>query len=162
MDALDQAYAYYDLDFQGDKDTDTVTFNNSANLVYTPGSVVEKHLINANNFPTGYINTDDRWINYWRNGPNALLGWQDYPGVQKDDKGNAYGAGIKTMGMELAYSDAFAQCQVKKAFQNICFRNPDDYSTDRSEVASIVSDFQTGGYQMKQVFQDVAAWCKGD
>ena len=67
------------------------------------------------------------------------------------------------MGMELAHSDAFAQCQVKKAFQAVCLRDPDDYAADRTETANIVANF-TGAYSynMKNVFRDVAAYCKGN
>ncbi len=162
MDGLAGAYAYYELNFSGDKDTDVDTFNNSAQLAFTDGSVSGKHLINSNNFEPGYVTDDDSWINYWRNGPNSLLGWNDYTGVVKDSKGNAMGTGAKTMGMELAYSDAFAQCQVKKVFQNVCLRDPDDFSADRTQVDTITGDFQTNGYNMKNVFRDVAAYCKGD
>ena len=92
-----------------------------------------------------------------------MLGWNDgYPDFAEDERGNAIGNGAKTMGMELAYSDSFAQCQVKKAFQTVCFRDPDDSSADRTTVSTITTDFKNGGYLMKQVFRDVAAACKGD
>lgn len=170
MDGLLGGYAYYDLSFSGDKDTDVDTFNNSAQLSYTPGTVAGKYLINANNFPQGHETVDDSWINYWRQGPNSLLGWNDdYPDVQydttiaPDEGGNqvTIGNGAKSMGMELAHSDAFASCQVKKAFKAICLRDPDDYAADRAAVASITTDFTTD-YHMKQVFRDVAAYCKGE
>ena len=161
MDGLLGAYAYYDLEFSGASEGELV--ENTAQIEYTPNSVQPKYLINANNFKQGYITTDDSWINYWRNGPNALLGWNnDYPGIQIDAKGHSYGNGAKTMGMELAHSDAFAQCQVKKAFKTVCFRDPDNYAADRTEVSSIVTDFKAGGFKMKQVFRDVAAYCKGN
>lgn len=160
MDGLLGGYAYYSLAFNEDANGDLI--ENTAALEYTPNVVQPKYLINASNFKQGFITTDDSWINYWRNGPNSLLGWNDYPGVQKDAKGHSYGNGAKSMGMELAYSDAFAQCQVKKAFQAVCLRNSDDYAADRSEVSTIVNDFKTGGFRMKQVFRDVAAYCKGN
>jgi hypothetical protein len=160
MDGLLGAYAYLDLAFTEDGDGEVN--ENTAALEYTPGEVQAKYLINSNNFKQGFITTDDSWINYWRNGPNALLGWNDYPGVQKDAKGHSYGNGPKSMGKELAYSDAFAQCQVKKAFKAVCFRDSDNYAADRSEVSTIVGDFVASGYKMKQVFRDVAAYCKGN
>jgi hypothetical protein len=160
MDGLLGAYAYLDLAFTEDGDGEVN--ENTAALEYTPGEVQAKYLINSNNFKQGFITTDDSWINYWRNGPNALLGWNDYPGVQKDAKGHSYGNGPKSMGKELAYSDAFAQCQVKKAFKVVCFRDPDNYAADRSEVSTIVGDFVASGYKMKRVFRDVAAYCKGN
>lgn len=161
MDGLLGAYAYYDLQFTedpaGEVDEDT------AQIEYTPNAVQPKYLINSNNFKQGYITTDDSWVNYWRNGPNALLGWNnDYSGIQIDSKGHSYGNGAKTMGMELAHSDAFAQCQVKKAFKAVCLRDPDNYAADRTEVSSIVTDFRANGFKMKHVFRDVAAYCKGN
>ena len=162
MDGLAGAYAYYDLEFNGDKDSDPDTFNNSAQLVYRSGEVSAKHLINANNFVSGFITVDDGWINYWRNGPNAVLGWRDYSGVLKDARGNSHGNGAKSMGMELANSQAFARCQVKKAFQAVCLRDPDGFTNDRTLVDTITNQFVSNGYRMKPVFRDVAAYCKGD
>ncbi len=162
MDGMGGAMAYYDLEHDGDKEDATSNFENTAHMTYSPGQVVAKYLQNENNFKPGYVPTDDSWINYWRNGPNALLGWHDWPGIQKDDKGNTLGHGFKQLGMELAWTDAFAQCQVKKAFQAVCLRDPEDYAADRTAVDSIVTDFKNGGYKMKQVFRDVAAVCKGN
>jgi hypothetical protein len=162
MDGMGGAMAYYDLAHDGDKEDATSNFENTARLTYSAGQVIPKYLQNENNFKPGFVPTDDSWINYWRNGPNALLGWNDWPGVQKDEKGNAIGHGLKQLGMELAWTDAFAQCQVKKAFKAVCLRDPDDYAADRSAVETIVTDFKNGGYKMKQVFRDVAAVCKGN
>ncbi len=150
MDGLAGAYAYYDYD----------TVNVPNGLDYTNGNVSAKHLINPDNFKPGYITTDDSWINYWRNGQNALLGWGSSGSL--DAKGHAIGSGARELGIELANTQAFAQCQVDKVFQAVCFRDPNDYAADRTERDNIVSAFQSGGYQMKQVFGDVAAWCKGN
>ncbi len=162
MDGMGGAMAYYDLEHDGDKEDATSNFENTARMTYTAGSVIPKYLQNENNFKPGFVPTDDSWINYWRNGPNALLGWNDWPGIQKDEKGNTIGHGLKQLGMELAYSDAFAQCQVKKAFKAVCLRDPDDYAADRAAVDGIVADFTANGYKMKGVFRDVAAYCKGN
>ncbi len=159
MDGFMGAYAYYDLGFE--EVNDEVT-EGTEHLVYTPGEVQAKFLINANNFKPGHITVDDSWINYWRNGPNALLGWSDdYPGLTLDAKGHAIGNGIKSMGKELANSYAFAQCQVKHVFKNVCFREPGN-SEDRAQINTITADFKASEYKLKQVFRDVAAYCKGD
>ncbi len=152
MDGLDSAYAYYNFEYSTDVE--------SGQLSYTPGVVQAKHLINSSVFPSGHINTDDSWINYWRNGPNAYLGW-NHAG-EFDSKGNATGTGLKSMGVELAHTDAFVQCQVDKVFKAVCFRDPNNYATDRTERDSnMIPDFISSGYDMKQVFSDTAAWCKG-
>jgi len=159
MDGMMGAFAHYELEFTEDSDGNVI--EDTAQLIYTPATVQAKFLINENNFKPGFITTDDSWINYWRNGQNALLGWSNSsPGVVLDEKGHATGNGAKSLGVELANSDAFAQCQVKKAFQAVCLREPGD-TADHSEVNSIVTDFKSGGYRMKQVFRDVAAYCKG-
>jgi len=141
MDPMTQAFAYYNYD------------ETQGRLVYTPGQVQPKYLINADNFKYGYVTPDDSWDNYWRAGPNANLGWSaSLPGS---------GAGAKSLGVELANSQAFASCQVKKVFKTVCLRDPSDAS-DFTQVDSMVSSFIAGNYSMKQVFADAAVYCMGD
>lgn len=141
MDPMAQAFAYYNFDETSNK------------LVYTPNQVQPKYLINADNFKYGYITPDNHWDNYWRNGPNALLGWDNsLPGS---------GTGAKSMGQELENSDAFAHCQVEKVFKTVCFRTPGN-SADRNKVAAVVASFKSGNYNMKTVFAETAAYCMGD
>jgi hypothetical protein len=144
MSALTKAYAYYDYAYTDDEE--------AGQLVYTPGSVQPKYLINSSVFKDGYVTQTDDWINYWREGPNSLLGWHpNLPGS---------GSGAKSMGEELANSHAFAECQVTKAFQAVCLRAPVD-STDRSRIAQITEDFKID-YNMKRVFAETAVYCAGD
>ena len=140
MDPMAQAFAYYNYD------------ELAGRIIYTPGQVQPKYFINADNFKYGYVTPDDHWDNYWRSGPNALLGWDSgLPGG---------GNGAASMGRELANSEAFARCQVTKVFRNVCLRNPVD-GTDRSQIDSMVSSFTGGGYRMKQVFAEAAIYCRG-
>jgi len=144
MDGLAGAYANYEWSYtNGDPD--------NGSLSYTPGIVQGKYLINSNNFKPGYITTDDSWVNYWRAGPNSLLGW---------GAGSGNGNGAKSMGVELENSDAFAQCQVKKVFKAVCLRPPVDLA-DRNQIGTMVGAFKSNGYKMKQVFADAAVYCKG-
>mgnify|MGYP000247428652 CR=1 FL=1 len=145
MDGLTGAYANYQWAYPDGGDPDT------GSLSYTPGTVQAKYLINSNNFKAGHITTDDSWVNYWRAGPNYLLGWGTGAG-----KGN----GAKSMGEELENSEAFAQCQVKKVFKAVCLRPPVDLA-DRNQVSAMVNTFKSDGYKMKQVFADAAVYCKG-
>jgi hypothetical protein len=141
MDPLNQAFAYYNYEYpDGDED--------GGRLVYTPGSVQGKFLINANNFKYGYITQDDSWENYWRVGPNSLLGWSSsLPGA---------GNGASSMGRELANTEAFASCQVKKVFKTVCFREP-----SLSELSTVTGQFVSSGYSMKEVFARTAVACMG-
>ncbi|MCU7932013.1 MAG: hypothetical protein KZQ90_14515 [Candidatus Thiodiazotropha sp. (ex Codakia rugifera)] len=144
MEPLTQAYAYYNYEYTDDQE--------AGRLSYTPGTVQPKYLINSSVFKDGYATPDDSWDNYWREGPNSLLGWDpSLPGS---------GMGAKSMGEELANSHAFAECQVSKAFQAVCLRSPVD-SPDRTRIAEITNNFKTG-YNMKRVFAEAAVYCAGD
>ena len=153
MDPLAQAYAYYNW-----SETEA---SETGHLEYTPGSVQPKYLINATNFPYGYITPNDRWTNYWREGPNAWLGWDSALSGGGDNTTPTEGNGAKTMNQELAHTDVFAQCQVKKVFTTICLREPAT-EEDFTEMKNLVSNFQ-GSYNhnLKLVFADAAEYCKG-
>jgi hypothetical protein len=149
MDPMAQAFAYYN--FNGTPVGDGI---NTGAMVYTPGQVQPKYLINANNFVFGFVTPDDSWSNRWRAGVNASLGWDtSLPGS---------GNGAKSLGVELESSDAFAQCQVVKVFTAVCFRAPNS-AADMATVQTIKANFTspTGKYRLKQVFQQAAAACPG-
>ena len=141
MDPMAQAFAYYDYD------------EAQGRMIYTAGAVRPKYYHNAETFKPGYVTPDDRWDNYWRHGQNALLGWDaTLPGS---------GVGASSLGAELANSESFASCQVEKVFRAVCLRPPND-AADRARVGSMVSTFRSGGYRLKQVFAESAAYCMGD
>lgn len=141
MEPLTQAFAYYNFDAT------------SGALQFTPGQVQAKYLNNSDNFKPGYVTTSDHWDNYWRMGIHRQLGWSaSLPGS---------GDGAKSMGWELANSDAFAECQVKKVFKAVCLREPGN-AADRAAVAAAAAGFRSGGYRLKQVFADTAVYCMGD
>jgi hypothetical protein len=143
MDPMAQAFAYYDFD------------ETQGRLVFTDGQVNPKYLINSDNFKPGYVTTDDHWENRWRlPGKNTLLGWANQNGQIRT------GNGAKTLGEELANSDAFAQCQAEKVFRTICFRSPSD-DDDRDQVTASATGFKTGG-NLKRVFAETAAYCAGN
>jgi hypothetical protein len=139
MDPMAGAFAY----FQWDPD--------QLRMVFTPGQVQPKFLINSNVFPGGYVTTDNRWDNFWRNGPNAALGWR---------AAEAGGYGAKSFGEEIAQSRAFSVCQVQKVFQQVCFRPPQTQA-DADAIERIADDFESSTYRMKSVFAEVAVYCMG-
>ena len=139
MDPMAQAFAYYNFDAT------------AGTLSYTANTVQPKYLINSDNFKQGFVTPNDAWENRWRAGPNSVLGFDGtLPGS---------GNGAKTLGQELAASDAFAECQVEKVFKAVCFRAPGN-DLDRAAVASAKTNFKSG-YKLKQVFAETAAYCKG-
>jgi len=147
MDPMAQAFAYYN--FVGTVVGDGL---NTGSLQYTPGQVQPKYHINATNFPQGFVTPDDSWTNHWRQGPNQILGWSaSLPGS---------GSGAKSLGQELENSTAFAACQVQKVFQAVCYRPPTT-AADFTQAAQMQSDFASGGYSLKQMFQEAGVYCMG-
>ncbi len=158
MDPLAQAFAYYNYSYDPESD---LTGENGRLVYNTEGMtdpetgtrVQAKYHINSATFPYGFVTPDDSWDNYWREGINQSLGWDEsLPGS---------GNGAKSMLTELAHSDAFAQCQVKKAFKAVCLREPGN-QPDRDQIDDMVSSFESGGYNMKMVFAEAADYCKGN
>ena len=140
MDPMAGAFAYYN-------------FNEATSSIeYTPGVVQLKYFNNDSNFEFGYRTTDDSWANYWRNGQNQFLGW--------DAGRTGSGFGAASMGDELANSDAFAKCQVKKVFRAVCLRDPED-AADRLQVDNVMVPSFKATYQMKQTFAEAAVYCMG-
>jgi len=140
MDPLTGAFAYYDYD------------EISSQLVYDNSAVHSKFFNNDLNFPQGFRTTDDSWENRWREGQNAYLGFDgSLPG---------FGSGAKELGLELANSEAFASCQVRKVFRAVCLRDSENLQ-DRNAVTLITDTFRSTGYSMKQVFADSAVHCMG-
>ncbi len=157
LDPLVQALAYYDYEYDGDPDSGRLVYNAEGTVDPETGTRVQgKYLINAGNFEFGYITEDDSWVNYWRAGPNSVLGW-DVNGLGLPDRG----AGAKSMGRELANTAVFAECQVKKVFQAVCLRPPVD-AADRAEIERVTGLFRGNGYNLKQVFAETAVYCMGD
>ena len=147
MDPFAQAFAYYDFDNGSDEAPGTMR------LVFDSTAPHSKYFNNNTNFAPGFITPDDAWENRWRKGQNSLLGWDtSLPGS---------GNGAKSMGQELARSQAFAQCQVEKVFKTVCFRAPGN-AADRAQIATMTNNFRANDYKLKRVFAESAAYCMGD
>lgn len=140
MDPFAQAFAYYDFD------------ETSQRLVYDNTAVHPKYFNNDTTFADGFVTPDDSWDNHWREGQNALLGWGNTPGQ---------GNGAKSFGQELAASTAFATCQVQKVFKTVCLRDPVDQD-DRTQVATMTTNFRNGNFNLRQVFAESAGYCMGN
>lgn len=141
LDGLAGAFAYYDFDEEQQQ------------TVYTAGAVQPKFVKDAGTFRFGYETESDAWINYWRTGPNAHVGWNG-PGAGE-------GSGAKSLGVELAQTRQFAKCQVKQVFEKVCYRAPNG-PADEQAVETIATSFETNNRSMKRVFAETALHCMGD
>jgi hypothetical protein len=147
MDPMAQAFAYYNFN-----NTDPTTAATMGQLVYTAGQVQPKYFINKTNFPQGFSTPDDSWENRWRAGPNQIMGWSTAL--------SGSGSGAKSLGQELAASQAFASCQVTRVFKTVCLRAPDSQN-DIGQVNNMITSFEQG-YSLRQVFAQSAAYCMGN
>ncbi|MGB6307257.1 MAG: hypothetical protein WBF89_05630 [Steroidobacteraceae bacterium] len=149
MDPMAQAFAYYNFTYPASEIGATAW--PIGQIVYTAGQVQPKYSINNTNFPQGFVTPDDTWNNRWRTGPNQVLGWSP---------GTGTGQGAKSLGVELAGSQAFASCQVTRVFKDVCLRAPSS-AADVSAVTAMITSFQSG-YNLRQVFAQSAAYCMGN
>lgn len=163
MDPMAQALAFYDFEYDAENDltgeNGQINYNLEGDIDPDTGTRVEKkYHINSSTFPFGFVTPDDSWENYWREGINQSLGW--------DESLPGQGQGARSMFMEMAHSEAFAHCQVTKVFETVCLRSPDsDFDTNQNDHTAIdgwVSSFKTDGYNIKNVFARAADYCKGN
>lgn len=154
MDPMAQAFAYYNFAYNGagNEDSGQLTYKSST-TGNGPGGTEHKYHINSNHFPEGFVTQSDDWNNYWRDGPNtAIFGWDTtLPGK---------GSGAKLMMQELANSEAFAVCSVKKVFKVVCLRDP--ASSDQSAFTSMLNNFKSSNYNLKHTFAEAAVYCAGN
>lgn len=158
MDPLAQAFAYYEYEFDSNSDptgeNGQLVYNDQGQTNSQTGTRVQSKYHNNNTtFPFGFITTDNKWQNYWRSGVNRKLGWNTGLSGQ--------GEGAKSLGEELSNSHAFAQCQVKKVFENVCLRQPEDQN-DINQISATTASFKQNAYQLKRVFAEIGTYCMGE
>lgn len=141
LDGLAGAFAYYDF---GEED-------DNQRIIYTDGAVQAKYLNDAGVFRFGHETLSDNWINYWRVGPNTYIEW----------RGPGSGSGAKTLGMELASTRQFAECQVRQVFESVCYRPPSG-EADHQRLEEIATIFENNNFSMKRVFAETAGYCMGN
>lgn len=157
MDPMAQSFAYYDFSY--DKTAGTDAAKDAGSLVYHAGVVDPKYYHDEQNFKPGFHTPNDNWSNNWRLGPNAaVFGWAGAAGAD----GLVHGTGAKTMGQELANSEAFAVCQVEKVFKAVCLRDPaiTDHAANANGVGfdGMLSSFKST-HNLKNTFAEAAAYC---
>lgn len=167
MDPMAQAFAYYDFPYPEEEAFPGLELDQRKDLGsmrYTANVVQNKYGINAATFATGYVTENDHWTNYWRLGDNsARIGWRSPAGNtgavdMAVNPAYAEGDGAASLGRELANTDAFSYCQVKKVFRSVCLREPMPTPTESQAVDNFVASFNSDG-NAKQVFAEVAAYC---
>jgi hypothetical protein len=167
MDPMAQAFAYYEFPYPDADAFPGLSLDerkDMGQLVYSPGEVQAKYLINSATFGSGYVTPNDHWSNYWRLGDNSeRIGWRNPPtntGVVDlvANDAIAEGDGAASLGWEMANSEAFSWCQVKKVFRNVCLREPMPTAAESGAIEDFVGNFNAD-HNIKQVFAEVAGYC---
>lgn len=119
-------------------------------LVHTDGKynkfingVARKMSNNANVYPSGFVTTDNGWVNNARGAANNLFGWRGSV---------ASGTGVKDFGTLIANSKRFSQCMVKRVFESTCRK---DIDVNSGVVAGLAQKFEADGYKLNSLFADV-------
>ena len=63
--------------------------------------------------------------------------------------------------MELAQTRQFAECQVKRVFEKVCYRSPNG-PADEQAITNIATIFENNNRSMKRVFAETAIYCMGN
>jgi hypothetical protein len=136
QDGFGGAFAHYD-------------FVNEA-VTYDATKVMDKMNKNATTFADGYVVTDDGWVNMWRTGQNARIGWN----------GDASGNGATSYGRMVTSTDEFPVCMAKRVASLVCLVPLKDVKT--ADVMAAAQEFRSDDYNMKNLFARTAATCAGE
>ena len=163
MDGMMGAFAYYEWTYTTDVETGQMTYNSAPITYLIEGNsytsrVSKKLRINPNNFPSGFFMVNDSWINYWRTGVNANMGWGLDATLSPSNATQApySNSGAASLGREMANTEAFARCQVVKVYRHICFNDPSE-----TTLQTMVTNFKGSNFNMQTVFADAAINCQG-
>ena len=107
-------------------------------------SIRAKFLQNSTVFPTGYVTTDDSWVNYFTKNQNAALGW----------RGPLTGNGPASLGKMLSNSEAFSKCMAKRAFRKMCSRDPS--GQESSQIQTLANKFEASTYNLRLLLEEAA------
>ena len=129
LDSFRTAFAY--LDFNG-------------GVTYSAPTVAGKLNRNAGTFPSGFVTTNDRFVNNAQ-GPLIVdkFGW----------RGTSTGRGMNEFGQMLASSKGFSRCMVRRLFTEICKR---EASVDEEEIVRSLADRFEGTYKIKDLAEMIA------
>ena len=95
----------------------------------------------SGNFAGGYRVRNDEWLNY---ASSSRFGWRS----------RTEGRGMKQFAQLVAQSEQFSRCMVRRVFQSVCRRSPDD--NEANMIQNLAVDFEQNNYQLKDLFVKVA------
>lgn len=151
MDGFRGAFAKWDFDGLGIKHTAANTRGNGSptnyNITSDANGITTKMNKNNNIFPSGYITTNDSFVNNAIRPANAaLFEWRGE---------SASGNGVKGFGTVVANSRRFSQCMARRAFKAVCRKDLDPIAY-KDKLKQWGDEFEASGYKLKNLFEAVA------
>jgi len=157
MDPAIGAFAFFDFDQSANPANGQQRLQYKVKAQGAPdalgaGSVQGKYLrslVEANR-RTGYVTTDNTWVNNLYLGPNARF-FADPSNAIKSGKG------AQSFTKMIAESKGFAECLAKEMFEVSCSRVPTN--EELIKVNEKALSFQKNNYQLKSLIRDVTQVC---
>ena len=142
MDPMAQAFAYYDYD------------ETAGSMRLHAGRRAAEVLQQQGHVPGRLLDAGRQLGQLLAQGPNSLLGWDGaLPGR---------GSGAKSLGRELAHSDAFAALPGREGLPQRLLPRAERCAGSRRGAGDDRESFKSSGYQLKRVFAEAATYCMGD
>lgn len=150
MDGFRGAFAKWDFDGLGIKNSTVNTRGNNPadfTIAADANGVVIKMNRNNTIFPSGYITTNDSFLNHAIRPANAeFFEWRGSA---------ASGNGVKGFGTVVANSRRFSQCMAKRVYKAVC-RKELDVVAHKNTLKAWGDEFEASGYKMKKLFENIA------
>lgn len=159
MDALRGAFAQYEYTDQllfGPVDRNNGRFNSVTRVAH-------KLNRNSDSFPTGYVQRDDSWVNYFTGAQNASIGWDGF----------TQGNGLKEFGYMVAHSRGFSECMAKRFYSLICMKRhfhvqkmlEGDYAqleAAQPRISHLADKFEQNGHKILELMKHTGISCMND
>ncbi len=101
-------------------------------------------------FPTGYVTSNDSWVNNSNHGTNALrFGWTG--------SNVAGGSGARTFGDLIAKSNRFSTCMAKHVWDSVCKYNLPEAEAEILYVSLGMKFAGDNQFKLRELFKTVAA-----
>ncbi len=113
-----------------------------------------KYLINSDNFKPGYVTPNDGWNNYWRQGQNSVNGWSSSAAGQRQRR--------QVHGHRARQQRAVRALPGGEGVQDRLPASAGQSARTATRSTRVIAQFKAGGYKMKDVFAQTAAYCKGN
>jgi hypothetical protein len=149
MDGFRGAFAKWDYDGMGIKHSGVNTRGAAAAFTIASDAAGVVTKMNKNNtiFPSGYVMTDDSFVNNANRSSNAsTFEWRGSA---------ASGRGVKEFGTIVSNSRRFSQCMAKRVYKTVC-RKEIDPLADHALLVKWGDEFEASGYKLKNLFESIS------